>query len=148
LLQKLAGVELGELLAFGDAIVDVGIHFERDARKLAADGDFVRRLQIAGGGDAEEDIATRERVGHIERHLLFGLFDAAAPIPSAQAERDDDEAEDGVAFEVPLGSAGLDGFGEIGWGQWRGGFHVKRVTNLRRGPGRVARRHWRSARRW
>ncbi len=102
LLQKLAGVELGELLTFGDAVIDVGIHFERDAGKLAADGDFVRRLQIARGGDGEENIAARERLGHIERHLLFGLFDAAAPKPSAQAERDDDEAADGVAFEVPF----------------------------------------------
>ena len=116
LLQKLAGVELGKLLAFGDAVIDVSIHFERDAGKLAADGDFVRRLQITRGGDAEENIATRERLRDIERHLLLGLFDAAAPIPSAQAERDDDEAEDGVALEVSLGSAGLDGFSEIGRG--------------------------------
>jgi hypothetical protein len=67
LLQKLAGVELGELLAFGDAIIDVGIHFERDAGQLAADGHLRDRLQRAVGRHGHGQRAARHRLRVVAR---------------------------------------------------------------------------------
>lgn len=87
LLGELGGVQLDEGLAFGDAVIDVGEDFKRDAGELAADGDGIGGLEIAGGGDGEADVSAHEGLGDVGGQGIAGLLNGGIPEPSTDAEK-------------------------------------------------------------
>ena len=58
-------IEPGERLALGDAIVILDIDIGDEPRLLGADVDLVGRLQIAGGGDGDRQIAAPHFLGRV-----------------------------------------------------------------------------------
>jgi len=86
-LGQLAGVQPGECLAFGDAVIDVRIDFQGDAGEFTADRDFIGRLQGSGGSDDEVNVPPVEDRGDVSRSGIAGRLGAAPPEPPTPAGR-------------------------------------------------------------
>src|SRR5690606_14689272 len=102
------------------------------AGKLAADGDLVGRLQVAGGGDAQEDVAAPQGRGFEDRAVVLREAGVAVRVPGA-ARRQDGDADPQPALEM-AGFALADEGGEVFAGF--GGFHewgCERITSRRQG---------------
>ena len=132
---ELGGVEAGEGLALGDRVVEVHEHLGEGARQFRRDVDHALRLDRAGGGYGDGEVAAGDSVGAVAR-LSFGGREAGAESdPAGEPRGRDQNRERGpappVTFPRTYGERGLD-FGSAV-------FHAPLHSSFRPLSGRIVR---------
>src|SRR5574344_1632758 len=114
LLLEFAGIEAGEWLSLGHAVVSIDKNLQGGAGELAADGDLVGRLQIAGGRDGEGDVAAGDGGGDVGGGTAGGVGTTAATVGDAKHEHTGGKGEVEFAARVQAGGTGAHDGVEVG----------------------------------